>query len=70
MRLPQTKICKPVKKTMTALDIATEDGPSNFAMLWLRGGKLRKSLMQMKEHGQVNEWLGGALFPSIRHLQC
>ena len=49
---------------MTALDVATEDGPSYFAMLWLRGGKLRKSLMQMKEHGRLNEWLGGALSPA------
>ncbi len=51
---------------MTALDVATEDGPSYFAMLWLRGGKLRKSLTQMKEHlqGRLNEWLGGALSPA------
>lgn len=64
MRQPWTTLQAGQEGPITALDIATEDGPSDFAMLWLRGGKLRKSLTQMKEHAPLNEWLGGALPPA------
>ena len=37
-------------------------------MLWLRDGTQRKTLQQMKERGELAEWLRGALVPSIRRL--
>ena len=39
---------KPVKKVNKNLSIAKDDGQTNVAMLWLRDGKMRKWLLQMK----------------------
>ena len=74
MRDPRTTLYKSVKELIKGLDVAKDNGRTNFAMLWLCGGKMRKSLLDMKEHGRLEEWLCGALFPSItclpRNMRC
>ena len=64
----RSTLYKPIKAAIIKLDVAKEHEPTNFAMLWLRDGTQRKTLKQMKERGQLAEWLRGALVPSIRRL--